>query len=73
MSDQGLFGMVFYGGLVALWEGFSVLPIRYVEFLVALNYTSYFDFILIVVLGKTFGSMITYRLANYILSKEELR
>jgi phage shock protein PspC (stress-responsive transcriptional regulator) len=44
-----------------------------VEFFVALNYPSYFDFIIIVVLGKTFGSLISYRIANYILSKEEMR
>jgi len=73
ISQQGLSGYLFYGVLVALWEGFSVLPIRYVEFLVALNYTSYFDFILIIVLGKTCGSILTYRLANYILSKEEMK
>jgi hypothetical protein len=72
ISDNGAFGMAFYSGLVAVWEGFSILPMRYVEFFVALNYLSYFDFILIVVLGKTFGSIISYRLTNYILSKEEL-
>jgi len=66
-------GYLFYGGLVAIWEGFSILPIRYVEFLVALSYNSYFDFILIIVLGKTAGSILTYKLANLILSKEEMK
>jgi len=73
ISEKGPVGYLFYGSLVALWEGFSILPIRYVEFLIALNYTSYFDFILIIVLGKTAGSMLTYKLANYILSKNEMR
>jgi len=73
LSNQGVFGMLCYSGLIAVWDGFQILPIRYVEFFVALNYPSYFDFILIVVLGKTLGSLISYQLANYILSKEEMR
>ena len=73
LSNQGVFGMAYYSCLIAVWDGFQILPIRYVEFFVALNYPSYFDFILIIVLGKTLGSLISYRLANYILSKEEMR
>jgi len=65
--------MLLYSGVIAVWDGLQILPIRYVEFFVALNYPSYFDFILIVVIGKTMGSLISYRLANYILSKEEMR
>jgi len=73
LSNRGIFGMICYSSLIAVWDGFQILPIRYVEFFVALNYPSYFDFIVIVVIGKTVGSFISYRLANYILSKEEMR
>lgn len=57
---------------MAVWDGFSILPIRYVEFLISLNYTSYYDFIIIVVVGKTLGSVITYKVSNYIISRDEL-
>lgn len=73
ISERGFFGMVFYSGLVAIWDGLSVLPVRYVEFLVALNYPHLQDFIIIVVIGKTLGAVLTYRLSYAVLSRDELQ
>ena len=36
LADEGLPGMLVFVGIVAVWDGISVVNVRYVEFLTAL-------------------------------------
>ena len=40
ITDCGMLGILFYSSLVSLWDGISLVPVRYVEFLVALSFNS---------------------------------
>lgn len=66
-SNQGLPGMLLFSALVAIWDGFSLLPVRYIEFMVALCFQTPTEYILIVVIGKTLGSLLTYKACRFML------
>ena len=72
MADQGLIGILFYAALVSVWDGMSVVPVRYVEFLVAITFNTVPEFIVIMLIGKTIGGFLTYRIANSIIKSDDL-
>lgn len=39
LTEYGVWSIFFYAGIVAVWDGFSLLPVRYVELLVAMSFT----------------------------------
>ena len=57
--------------IVALWDGISIFPVRYIEFLVALNCQNFQDFIVVITIGKTLGAFITNKIAVNVLQKDE--
>jgi len=71
-TELGILSILLYASIVAVWEGFSVLPARYVELFVAMSFTSVQQFVLIMILGKTLGGYITHKFANSLLKKERL-
>ena len=71
-SQEGLPGLLFFCGLVAVWEGISVLPVRYVEFMVALCFQTAPEYIVIIVLGKTIGGILTYKACHLFLQFNDL-
>ena len=40
LSELGWFSIFFYASIVAVWDGISVLPARYIELFVAISFTS---------------------------------
>lgn len=66
-TEFGIFSIFFYAAIVAVWDGFSLLPARYIELFVAMSFTSVQQFILIMILGKTLGGYITHGVANSLL------
>ena len=71
-TDLGLFSIFLYAGIVAVWDGLGLLPVRYIELFVAMSFTSVQQFILIMILGKTLGGYITHKIANSLLQKDKL-
>ena len=63
VADCGLIGILFYSSIVSFWDGLSVLNVRYVEFLVALSFNTVQEYVLVMIIGKTFGGFITYRMS----------
>ena len=72
LADQGLIGILFYAFMVSIWDGLSVVPVRYVEFLVAITFNTIPEFIAIMLIGKTLGGFLTYRIANTIIKSDDL-
>ena len=72
LADTGALGILIFSGIVALWDGVQILPIRYIELLVALCFDSLPHYLLVITLGKAIGSVITYKLVNMIMRKEDL-
>ena len=72
ISDCGLMGILFFSSIVSLWDGISVVPVRYVEFLVALSYNTIPEFVLIMIIGKTMGGFLTYKIVNEFMNLEDL-
>jgi hypothetical protein len=66
-TDLGLCSIFLYAGIVAVWDGLGLLPVRYIELFVAMSFTSVQQFILIMILGKTLGGYITHNIANSLL------
>jgi len=59
LAETGLPGMLVFAFMVAFCEGVSVLPMRYIEFLVGLCYNLK-EYVFVVVIGKTMGAIFTY-------------
>ena len=72
MTDCGILGILLYSSLVSLWDGISILPVRYVEFLVAISFTTIHEYVLVMVIGKTVGGLLTYKMANTFMKNEEI-
>ena len=73
LSRQGLPGLLYFCGLVAVWDGISVLPVRYIEFMVALCYQTAPEYITIIVIGKTLGGIFTYKACHAFLQCHDLQ
>jgi hypothetical protein len=71
-TEFGVLSILLYAAIVAVWDGLSVLPARYIELFVAMSFTSVQQFVLIMILGKTMGGYITHKFANSLLKKERL-
>lgn len=72
LAEQGLLGILGFAALVAVWDGVSVLPIRYAEFLTALCFHTVPEYMAVMLLGKTIGGVITYRCCNALITNEGL-
>ena len=72
ITDCGILGILLYSSLVSLWDGISILPVRYVEFLVAISFSTIHEYVLVMIIGKTVGGMITYKIANTFMKNEEV-
>lgn len=72
VAEQGIFGVVTFAVLVAVWDGISVLPIRYIEFLTALCYHTVPEYMAVMIIGKTLGGFITYKCCNKMIINEGL-
>ena len=66
-TEEGLPGILFFCGIVAMWDGISVLPVRYIEFMIALCYQTPPEYIAIIVIGKTVGGLLTYKVGQTII------
>ena len=71
IADCGLIGIIFYSSLVSFWDGLSVLNVRYVEFLVALSFNTIQEYVLVMIIGKTLGGFITYRMSQKLIKNED--
>ena len=71
LADTGLPGMLVFALMVAFCEGLSVLPMRYIEFLVGLCFNLK-EYVFVVVIGKTIGAYFTYKCANLLMNRNEL-
>jgi len=40
LADTGLLGILIFSGIVAIWDGVQILPVRYIELMVALSFDS---------------------------------
>lgn len=67
LTEYGLWSILLYAGIVALWDGFSLLPVRYIELFVAMSFSQVQAFVIIMVIGKSLGGYVTHTLANSIL------
>ena len=72
MSEQGVPGILFFSCLVAIWDGISVLPVRYVEFLTALCYSNVSEYLVVMLLGKTIGGYLTFKACNRLIKNKKL-
>ena len=72
LAEEGLPGLLVFSAIVAVWDGISVVPVRYVEFLTALCYHTVPEYMLVMVLGKTVGGYFTYNVCNAFMSSEEI-
>ena len=64
--------MIFFSGLVAIWDGISIFPVRYVEFLTALCFRNVPEYFIIMLIGKTMGGYVTFKMCNYFVRGEDL-
>ena len=58
--------------IVAVWDGLSVVPIRYAEFLTAICFHTVPEYMVIMIIGKTLGGLITYKACNLFIKNDEL-
>ena len=72
IADCGLIGIIFYSSLVSFWDGLSVLNVRYVESLVALSFNTIQEYVLVMLIGKTAGGFITYRMSQKLIKNEDV-
>jgi hypothetical protein len=71
-TELGLYSIILYATIVAVWDGVCVLPARYIELFVAMSFTSVQQFVLIMILGKTLGGFVTHKIANSFLRKDRV-
>lgn len=69
---MGTQGVIYFIAIVAVWDGLGIIPCRYSELLVAINYSKTKDYMLIMSLGRAFSGIFTYKIANSVLRKGEL-
>ena len=72
LSEHGIVGVLTFAAMVAVWDGISVVPVRYVEFLTALCFHTVPEYMIIMLIGKTIGGFFTYRVCNSFVKKGEL-
>ena len=72
LADEGLPGLLAFSGIVAIWDGISVVSIRYAEFLTALCFHTVPQYMMVMLIGKTLGGWITYKLCSTFIKNEEL-
>ena len=72
IADYGLPGLLVFAGIVAVWDGISVMQVRYAELMVAFCYQTVPEYMVIVILGKTLGGFITYRVCTKVIKNEQL-
>lgn len=72
LAEQGFLGIISFAVIVAVWDGISVVPIRYAEFLTALCFTTVPEYIVIMLIGKTLGGYLTYKVSNALIKNEDL-
>jgi len=65
-------GIFAFSAIVAVWDGISVLPIRYAEFLTALCFLTVPEYMLIMLIGKSLGGVFTYKICSTFIKNEEL-
>ena len=64
--------MLAFISIVAVWDGLSVVPIRYAEFLTAICFHTVPEYMVIMIIGKTLGGLITYKACNLFIKNDEL-
>ena len=72
LTDCGILGILLYSCIVSLWDGISILPVRYVEFFVAISFNTVHEYVLVMIIGKTLGGIVTYKMANTFMKNEEV-
>lgn len=72
LAEQGFLGILSFAAIVAIWDGISVVPIRYAEFLTALCFSTVPEYMVIMLIGKTVGGIITYKVCNSFIKNEDL-
>ena len=72
LSKDGLPSVLGFAAIVAVWDGISVLPIRYAEFLTALCFHTVPEYIAIMLIGKTVGGFFTYKFCNTLITNDSL-
>jgi len=72
LADCGLLGILGFSVIVAIWDGISVLPIRYAEFMTALCFHTVPEYMAVMLLGKTCGGLLTFQLCNTFIVNEGL-
>jgi hypothetical protein len=71
-TEFGLYSILLYSAIVAVWDGLCVLPVRYIELFVAMSFTSVQQFVLIMLIGKTLGGYVTHMIANSFLRRDRV-
>ena len=71
LGEQGIPGLLLISSIVAVWDGVSLLPVRYVEFLTALCFPSVPEFLLVMLLGKTMGGFLTFKVCNRLIKNQD--
>ena len=56
-----------------MWDGLTILPAKYVEYMTALSFHTIPEFMAVMVIGKTIGGFITYKGCNYLFANEANR
>ncbi len=72
LTSEGLLSILGFSAIVAVWEGISVVPVRYAEFLTALCFHTVPEYMAVMLIGKTIGGYITYKCCNAFIKNEEL-
>ena len=72
LADEGMLGVLVFAFIVAVWEGISVVPSRYAEFLTALCFHTVPEYMVIMLIGKTLGGYFTYKMCSLFIKNEDL-
>lgn len=64
VANQGLFGIISFSAFVAFWDGITVVPVKFAELLTALCFHTMSEYIAVMVIGKTLGGLITYKVVD---------
>jgi len=72
LADEGLLGILAFSVIVGVWDGISVVPIRYAEFLTALCFHTVPEYMIIMLIGKSLGGIFTFKICNAFIKNEEL-
>ena len=72
IADTGVPGVLAFSLIVAMWDGISVVPARYAEFMVALCFNTVPEYVVIMLIGKTLGGFLTYKACSGLIKNEDL-